>query len=62
MSRKHYVAIAQQIEATLIEARAGHLTAEEAVAKVACRLADVASDDNARFDCARFLKACGVRS
>jgi len=61
MSRKHYVAIAEKINATLTEVREGQLTAEEAVKLVACRLADVASDDNDRFDCHRFLRACGVR-
>jgi hypothetical protein len=65
MTRKDYVTLA----AALLNARpAGYSRKREAVANPAdcawlaavCNVADSLGKDNARFDNARFLSACGV--
>lgn len=66
MTRKHFVAIAEAIQAERVEASpyGGSIdvpTADrvnEALDTVARRLADVFAADNPRFDRERFLAAC----
>lgn len=54
MSKKHYTAIANAINATLWEDKSDPAT----TTLLAARLASVFEQDNARFDRGRFLSAC----
>ena len=58
-SKKHYVAIAREI-AELLKDMEGNNSAVHAISLLASRLACVLKDDNAAFDRARFMRACGV--
>ena len=64
MTRKDYVAIAQafQTAQTAMENSRCIESPASALAEVAFRIALAMKQDNARFDRARFLKACGVQS
>ncbi len=57
MTRKHYEAVARIIRDTY-EQNEGH--ASGTIAHIAERFAEVAQADNARFNTARFLEACGI--
>jgi len=61
MTRKDYVAIAAAINhaAQRAEAETGTVRGADIAAE---EIASVMANDNARFNRARFLKACGVQS
>lgn len=59
MTRKDYIAIAKMIHATINSFDNGD-RAEIGAEMAARNIADVMQQDNARFDRARFLKACGI--
>jgi len=59
MTRKDYVAIAAAIKNA---PWSDGMTEEFIESAIANAIADVFEQDNARFDRARFLKACGVQS
>lgn len=56
MSKKHFIAIAANIQDVKLQ---GILDPTAAVEQVAQQLADVFEDDNPRFDRQQFLTACG---
>jgi hypothetical protein len=59
MTKKHYEAIASEMRKHLEEYQAGGVDALRAWGAICDRLATVFAKDNARFDKARFLNACG---
>lgn len=61
MTRKHYQIIAEELNAALEISRSEGISAKNAVMRMIEGLATVFKRDNARFDRARFYKACGVR-
>lgn len=61
MSRKHYIAIASQIQEVITDP-GNDENVIETVADLARGLARIMADDNSNFDTSRFLTACGVRS
>ena len=61
MTRKDYVAIARCVQDNAIAFK-GKFSEQAGSDALAVRLADMLAADNARFDRARFLKACGVQS
>jgi hypothetical protein len=63
MTRKDYVLIAAALKAARDEIPVGGAGAEYLANSVAARhIANALASDNARFDRARFLAACGVQS
>lgn len=58
MTRKHYVMIANAIKVAAQDASA--VSGLNGVKLVAGNIAFQLKQDNARFDGARFLKACGI--
>ena len=62
MTRKHYVAIAAAFDYQRQTVADMGKQAQQAVTDCAVAVANVMAADNARFDRARFLKACGVQS
>jgi hypothetical protein len=69
MSRKHYIAIAAMIARNRIlgpvrtaEDSAANAAAQAVLDLVAMQSADIFEKDNAAFDRARFLAACGVQN
>lgn len=67
MTRKDYIAIAAAIKAAKLdifckEPDASHVDLCDGANYAAEHIADVMARDNARFDRARFLAACGVQA
>ena len=62
MTRKDYVAIAAAFDYQRQTVADMGTQAQQAVTDCAAAVANVMARDNPRFDCARFLKACGVQS
>jgi hypothetical protein len=64
MTRKDYILIAAALSAALVKCADNLEGNREAVGVYRCALslAEALERDNARFDRARFLKACGVAS
>jgi hypothetical protein len=59
MTRKDYVAIAAAIR-RIMDSNGRNDVEKGAVSDAAHYIADAMRDDNARFDRARFLEACGI--
>ena len=58
MSKRHSEQLANVLRGQLAAAESADMRI--ALIRVAYKIADVCADDNARFDKARFLAACGV--
>lgn len=61
MTRKDYVLIAEALSVTFPDAGRWDETTAEAFKDLTDRLATIFKMDNANFDRARFLEACGVK-
>ena len=61
MTRKDYVMVADSIKASRENWEGFTPEAQEAIDGLARSLASKLAQDNARFDRARFLEACGVK-
>jgi len=61
MTRKDYVMVADSIKASRENWEGFTPDAQEAIDGLARSLASKLAQDNARFDRARFLDACGVK-
>lgn len=62
MTRKHFEAIAAKIKARLATIDYGDEAAYYIAVSIAKDFADVAANDNPRFDTHRFLAACGINN
>lgn len=60
MTKKHYIAISAELQAALNLAEGEE--ARKSVARIAEGLANIFSVENPRFEKARFLRACGIKS
>lgn len=58
MTKKHYEAIAFRLKYRISDEK---LTRENMLSLIAESLADYFQTDNAKFDRARFLQACGIK-
>lgn len=67
MTKQHFIAIASRIRDDVDQSKSGRFSAAEnkrtfdAATYAAHLFADVAQNDNPRFDRDRFLTACGLR-
>lgn len=62
MTQKDYILIADEMNAALEISRSENQAAHNATMRTIEGLATVFKRDNARFDRARFYKACGVQA
>ena len=62
MTRKHYILIAEELNAALEISRSEGKAAQNAAFRIIEGIATVFLRDNARFNRSRFYAACGVKT